>query len=71
MFPQPCQFPSPHHLDWPLSPAARRYCKSGPSLLRRYLPLWIATLLERLLIMGLPLLALLIPLARFLPPVYQ
>ena len=71
MFTQPGQFPSPHHLDWPLSPEARRYCKSGPSFLRRSLPFWIATLIERLLVMGLPLLALLIPLARFLPPVYQ
>jgi hypothetical protein len=71
VFTQPGQFPSLHHLDWPLSPEARRYFKSGPSLLRRSLPFWVATLLERLLVMGLPLVASLLPLVRFLPPVYQ
>lgn len=71
VFTQPGQFPSLHHLDWPLSPEARRYFRSGPSFLRRYLPFWVATLIERLLVMSLPLVALLIPLVRFLPPMYQ
>jgi len=71
MFAQPGQLPSPPHLAWPLSLEAHRYCKSGSSFLRRYLPFCIVTLSECLLIMGWTLLALLIPLARFLPPVYQ
>jgi TRAP transporter TAXI family solute receptor len=71
LFAQPGQFPSPHHLDFPLSPEARRYFESGPSFLRRYLPFWIATLIERMLVMCLPLVALFIPLVRFLPPLYQ
>jgi hypothetical protein len=35
------------------------------------LPFWAATLVERLLVMLLPLIALLIPLVRLTPPVYR
>jgi hypothetical protein len=68
---QPGRFPSPYYVDFSLSAEARRYFKSGPSFLRRYLPFWIAVMIERLLVMCLPLVALLIPFVRFLPPLYQ
>ncbi len=65
------QFPSSRYLDLPLSDEARRYLKSGPTLLRRYLPFGWANLVERLAIMLVPLLTLLIPLFRFAPPLYR
>jgi TRAP transporter TAXI family solute receptor len=65
------QFPSAEHVDFPLSDEADRYFESGPSFLRRVLPFWAATLVERLLVMLVPLVALLIPLIRVLPPVYR
>lgn len=65
------QFPSPRYVEFPLSDEAQRYFESGPSFLRRVLPFWAATLVERMLVMLLPLLALLIPLVRIMPPVYR
>lgn len=71
LFEEPGQFPSPQYVDFPLSPEAQRYFKSGPSFLQRYLPFWAATLVDRLLVMIVPLVALLLPLMRLLPPTYR
>ncbi|MCP3892238.1 MAG: C4-dicarboxylate ABC transporter substrate-binding protein, partial [Desulfobulbaceae bacterium] len=64
-------FPSPDNLDLPLSKEAERFYKNGPSFLQRYLPFWAATLIDRLKVMLLPLIALIIPLAKILPPTYR
>ena len=65
------QFPSTAYLEFPLDPDAARYYEHGPPFLRRYLPFWAANLVDRLKILLLPAIALLIPLVRALPPVYQ
>jgi len=65
------EFPSALHVDFPLSDDARRYLKSGPSFLQRYLPFWFANFLDRTKVMILPLLTLLFPLFRILPPTYR
>lgn len=65
------QFPSDRNIDFPLSTEARRYFKYGPPFLMRTLPFWAATLVDRLKVMLLPLLALMLPLMRILPPVYR
>lgn len=67
----PGEFPSPSFVDLPLSPIAKRYFESGPPFLRRTLPFWAATLIDRLLVMLLPLLAFVVPLFRFMPIVYR
>ncbi len=71
LFEGPDAFPSPKHLDFPLSEEARRFHKSGPPFLLRYLPFWAATLVDRLKVLLLPLLTLLIPLVKILPPFYR
>lgn len=71
LFEKPGQFPSGMYVDFPLSSDARRYLKSGPSFLQRYLPFWVANFLDRTKVMLLPLLTLLFPLFRILPPTYQ
>ncbi len=71
LFEPPGQFPSRLHLEFPLNENARRYFKSGPSFLKRFLPFWAATLIDRLLVMLVPLLALAIPLVRVMPPVFR
>ena len=71
LFEEPSQFPSPRYLDFPLHPDARRYYKSGPPFLQRYLPFWAATLLDRLKVMLLPLIALVLPLLKIMPPTYR
>ncbi len=63
-------FPKPENLDFPLSPEAKRYFENGPPFLQKYLPFWAATLVDRLKVMLLPLLALVLPLIKVLPPVY-
>ena len=65
------QFPSATFVDFPISPEAQRFYKSGTPFLQRYLPFWAATLLDRLKVMLVPLLALLIPLFKILPPTYR
>ena len=71
LFEQPGAFPSPRLLVFPLSDEARRYFKSGPPFLRRTLPFWAATLIDRLTLMLLPLIAIIIPLTRIMPPIYK
>lgn len=54
-----------------LATDVERYYKAGPSFLKRFLPFWLATTLERLLVLALPVAGLLIPMARVLPFVYR
>ncbi|MDA0990983.1 MAG: ABC transporter substrate-binding protein [Verrucomicrobia bacterium] len=68
MFEKPGEFPSPKLLEFPLSPEADRFYKYGPPFLQRYLPFWVATLVDRLKVLVLPLLVLLIPLFKVIPP---
>ncbi|MCB1754017.1 MAG: TAXI family TRAP transporter solute-binding subunit [Gammaproteobacteria bacterium] len=71
LFSQEGQFPSVEFLDYPLSPEAARFYKSGPPFLQRYLPFWAATLVDRLKVLLLPLIALMLPLSKILPPTYR
>jgi hypothetical protein len=45
-----------------------RFYKHGPPFLQRYLPFWTANLIDRLKIMLVPLLTLLLPLIKIMPP---
>jgi TRAP transporter TAXI family solute receptor len=65
------QFPSVDFLDLPLNEDARRYITNGPSLLFRWLPYGWAVFLDRVKILFLPFLALMIPLFRIAPPLYN
>lgn len=67
---RPGQFPSTAYVEWPVDPAASDYFRSGPPLLQRYLPFWVAALLYRSKILLLPLITLLFPLFRIAPPLY-
>ncbi|NKB24788.1 MAG: hypothetical protein GKR87_10520 [Kiritimatiellae bacterium] len=68
---EPGQFPSMHYLSFPLNKDARRYLKSGPPFLQRYLPFWAASLIERLKFIIIPLITLLFPLFKIFPPTYR
>ena len=54
-----------------MSPAAARYYKSGQPVLQRYLPFWAATLIDRMVVMLIPLFTVLIPVVRFAPGLYD
>ena len=63
-------FPSAKGVDIALSLDAERYLKSGPPFLQRHLPFWLAVLIDRMVVMLVPVLAVLIPLVRLTPTVY-
>jgi TRAP transporter TAXI family solute receptor len=65
------RFPSLDHLDHELNSYARRYIESGPSFFARFLPFWVAVWGERLLILLLPLIGILLPIARITPPLFR
>jgi TRAP transporter TAXI family solute receptor len=65
------QFPAPNDSELPLSREAARFYKSGPPLLQRYLPYWAANLVDRLLVLLVPALAVLFPAFKLLPPLYR
>ncbi|PWT70934.1 MAG: C4-dicarboxylate ABC transporter substrate-binding protein [Proteobacteria bacterium] len=65
------EFPAAREAGFPLSDEAKRYYKSGTPFLQRYLPFWAANLVERLWVMLVPVLAVLIPMIKLIPPVYR
>jgi hypothetical protein len=65
------EFPAPESVDLPLSSEARHMYKSGPSILQRTLPFWLAELLQRLLVILLPVAGILYPLWSLLPRFYR
>jgi len=64
------EFPAYKDRLVPLSPEAARYFKSGPPFLQRYLPFWLAVLVDRLIVLLIPFFALLIPLVKVAPAIY-
>lgn len=64
------EFPAGNDPEFTLSDEARRVYRSGPPLLQRYLPFWVATMIDRLMVSFVVLLPLLIPLLRFAPQIY-
>jgi TRAP-type uncharacterized transport system substrate-binding protein len=61
------EFPGIAPVDLRVSPFADQHTRFGSSLFYQYLPLWAATLIERLLIVVAPLVVVLIPLSSYLP----
>ena len=64
------EFPAANGHDFPLSKEAQRFFKSGPPFLQRFMPFWAATLVDRIIVMLVPLLAVLIPVLKFAPALY-
>lgn len=67
LFAEPREFPTATHPQIPTIRGAREYLEHGPTFLQRWLPIWAASLAERSLVVLIPLLTLLLPLARALP----
>ena len=64
------QFPAAESIDLPLSDEARQFHKSGRPFLQRHLPFWLAVLVDRLLVLLIPLVGVIYPLVRFAPALY-
>ncbi|NTX12840.1 ABC transporter substrate-binding protein [Myxococcus sp. CA051A] len=65
------EFPAPRETGFALSSEARRYYEAGIPLLQRYLPFWAANLVDRLWVMLVPIIAVVVPLFRAVPALYQ
>ncbi len=65
------KFPATKDVDFPMNADAERFYKAGPPFLQRYLPFWAANLVDRMIVFLVPLIALVLPLARVLPALYQ
>jgi TRAP-type uncharacterized transport system substrate-binding protein len=63
-------FPNAHNTERPLAKEAQRFYTSGPPVLQRYLPFWLANLVDRMWPVLVTIVAALIPLSRMLPPLY-
>ena len=64
------QYPSEQNTELPLAPEAARYYRNGAPLLQRYLPFWLANLIDRMWVVLVSIVAVLIPLSRVVPPLY-
>ncbi|MES2947525.1 MAG: TAXI family TRAP transporter solute-binding subunit [Pseudomonadota bacterium] len=64
------EYPNVKFNELPVAQEAERSIQGGAPLLQRYLPFWVANLVERMwLAMGI-ILAVLLPLSRVVPPLY-
>jgi hypothetical protein len=65
------EFPNRNHSELPISEEAERAIRNDAPLLQRYLPFWVANLVERMwLVMGV-IIAVMLPLSRIVPPLYE
>lgn len=65
------QFPAAESIDLPLSEETQRFHKTGQPFLLNHLPFWVATLVERVLVVFVPIALLLYPMFRFLPQIFD
>jgi TRAP-type uncharacterized transport system substrate-binding protein len=71
MFRNAGEYPAPLARDFPISDDAERYYKSGEQFLYKRLPFWLASLVDRLLVLVLPLLVVIVPATRLAPALYR
>ncbi|MDR3427507.1 TAXI family TRAP transporter solute-binding subunit [Silvimonas sp.] len=65
------EFPSPIEHEYRISEDAARYYRSGKNFLYRNLPFWMASLVDRTLVLLIPMAVLFFPALRVLPALYR
>lgn len=65
------EFPAPLEHDFPISEDAARFYKSGKSFLYRYLPFSLASLVNRIVMVFVPMIVVLVPGLRTIPKIYR
>ena len=65
------EFPAPLEHEYRLSEDALRYYKSGKSFAYKHLPFWLASLVERAVVIFVPIAVLLIPGLKIVPLLYR
>jgi NMT1-like family len=65
------EFPAPLEHEYRVSDEAQRYYKSGKSFAYRYLPFWLASLVDRIVLVLVPIAVVLIPGLKLVPALYK
>jgi len=71
MFQKVGEFPQIPDPEFAVAADATRVYKSGPPILQRYMPFWLANLFERLILMLVPTLTIVLPLMKVIPAIYR
>ena len=71
MFQRRGEFPTLLDHEYRISTDAQRFYKSGKSFFYRYLPFWLASLVNRILVVFVPMVLVLIPGLRAIPSIYR
>ena len=71
LFQRKGEFPAPIEHDIKISDDAARFYKSGKGFFYQFLPFWLASLTRRIVVVFIPMLVILIPLARSVPHLYR
>ena len=67
----PGEYPAPLERDFPLSSDAQRFYRSGTPFLYKQLPFWLASLVDRFIVVLVPVVVILIPAFRLIPSLYR
>jgi hypothetical protein len=65
------EFPAPIEHEFPISSEALRYYKSGKTFLYRHLPFWLGSVVNRVLVVFVPILVVMVPGLRLLPSLFS
>jgi TRAP-type uncharacterized transport system substrate-binding protein len=70
-FQRKSDFPNARDGERALAPEAERFYRSGVPWLQRFLPFWLANLVDRMWLAMLSIVAVLLPLSRIVPPIVE
>ncbi|HEY3863006.1 MAG TPA: TAXI family TRAP transporter solute-binding subunit [Verrucomicrobiae bacterium] len=65
------EFPAPMEHGFPISGDAARFYKSGKRFFYRYLPFWLASLVNRIVVAFVPMIVVLVPALRLIPALFR
>jgi TRAP transporter TAXI family solute receptor len=65
------QFPSAQFVDFPINEKAKQYIQTGPTWFYSIFPFWLASQLDRLKILLIPLIVIMLPLLKSALPLYR
>ena len=71
MFEKRGEFPINKDDQFPLSPDAKQFYKSGGPFWQRYLPFWLAAWIDRFILIVIPVMAIVLPMLRTIPRLYK
>ena len=71
LFNSPGEFPKSVDPELKMSDDAARFYRNGAPFLQRYFPFWFANFVERMIVLGVPLLTIAIPLFKIVPWLYR